>query len=102
MAKTKKKTKKRFEEKEIKRGEKRKANRGKERRDTTVVQYIRERINIENNRCGRQGFPSRAAPANGGDGVRGPGRSVPQRVDSARLGPKFWIGGPAMDVRVHS
>ena len=45
----KKKTKKRFEEKEIKRGEKRKANRGKERRDTTVVQYIRERINIENN-----------------------------------------------------
>ena len=49
MAKTKKKTKKRFEEKEIKRGEKRKANRGKERRDTTVVQYIRERINIENN-----------------------------------------------------
>lgn len=49
MAKTKKKTKKRFEEKEIKRGEKRKANRGKERRDTTVVQYMRERINIENN-----------------------------------------------------
>lgn len=49
MAKTKKKTKKRFEKKEIKRGEKRKANRGKERRDTTVVQYIRERINIENN-----------------------------------------------------
>ena len=48
MAKT-KKTKKRFEEKEIKRGEKRKANGGKERRDTTVVQYIRERINIENN-----------------------------------------------------
>ena len=53
MAKTKKKKKKRFEEKEIKRfglaEEKRKANRGKERRDTTVVQYIRERINIENN-----------------------------------------------------
>ena len=49
MAKTKKQTKKRFEEKEIKRGEKRKANRGKERRDTTVVQYIRERINIEHN-----------------------------------------------------
>lgn len=47
MAKTKKKTKKRFEEKEIKRGEKRKANRGKERRDTTVVQYIRERIKID-------------------------------------------------------
>ena len=53
MEKKKKKTKKRFEEKEIKRfglaEEKRKANRGKERRDTTVVQYIRERINIENN-----------------------------------------------------
>ena len=47
MAKTKKKTKKRFEEKEIKRGEKRKAILGKERRDTTVVQYIRERINIK-------------------------------------------------------
>ena len=51
--KKKKKKKKRFEEKEIKRfglaEEKRKANRGKERRDTTVVQYIRERINIENN-----------------------------------------------------
>lgn len=45
MAKT-KKTKKRFEEKEIKRGEKRKANRGKERRDTTVVQYIRDRKSV--------------------------------------------------------